>query len=92
MILIPLDETKKMPLSKKFYLSVSRSKTQNGDQNRLYPFPTLQTATFLNTYVCFVMFGSFVCCNTLAYFFLIEALVELRKMLLRKKVYDHLIF
>ena len=42
--------------------------------------------------VCFVLFCLFVCllqlCPILAYCFLIEALIELRKMLLRKKLFD----
>ena len=41
----PLDEPKKMPPSKSSIFSGSRSKTQNGDQNRIYPGSlTLQTA------------------------------------------------
>ena len=37
------------------------------------------------TYVCFVLLQI---CPILAYFFLIEALIELSKMLLRKKLFD----
>ena len=40
----PLVEPKQMPPSKKFYLFGKTVKTQNGDQNRIYPFLTLLTA------------------------------------------------
>ena len=42
----PLDELNQMPLSKKFYIFGSWSKTQNSDQNRIYPSLTLLTAKF----------------------------------------------
>ena len=40
----PVDEPKKMAPSKNVYLFRGQSKTHNGDQNRIYPSLTLQTA------------------------------------------------
>ena len=43
----PLDQPKKMPTSKKLYIFRKLVKTQNGDQNRINPSFTLQTAKFV---------------------------------------------
>ena len=71
----PLDEPRKMPPSKKFYLFRKLDKTQNGDQNRICSSLTLRLQNFPFQKGFKKLKHSI-------------RLIELRKMLIRKQFFD----